>query len=445
MNIKNKLLVGGASLALITGTLIGSMAIGTTFSSSITSSNENVRDLEQVTATLGQKEITHSDSEGWYASWDLSSYLDEGETIEYITFNDSTFNLKYSIDFKNIGFAGVVDWSHKYFWTNDGPGDNNGHSGWNEIDKDGKDPKITIWDGDVSSDHKVMGYENYKTITNTDDVVNYDEYWDDSWGTNPDTSGYFWSKMVIQSKITSSNKLYLTFDDVSGKIRHDNDDEIPYIGEFDITIYKTKSLLKNETLKGQHFDNLYVENSNETYTQYHDITWKIDTSDFESVDSIIFMDDKINMWYGTAWKCYTKAGTTFWADKYAWTNDGPGDNVGNSGWNEAEKDGRIYYSASSIPADNQFHQIVNTDVYTGYDQYQDTGWMFAGDGSESGYKWGTLTVSAKFNLETSELTFRFSDEGGIYWQDPFGVFNLKNKNPKIDDVNIQIKGIEKIN
>ncbi len=154
----------------------------------------------------------------------------------------------------------------------------------------------------------------------------------------------------------------------------------------------------------------------------HEVTWKISskvTSDFESIDSISITNERINMNYGTTWRVNldlidipiisNSHRISFNKTHKSWTEEGPGDNHGHSGWDETEKDGRIVIDQHTIPADNQFHQIVNTDVYTGYNESSDE--IF----ESSGYSWSTLTVDAKYDLNSNEFTLLFSDTDGINW------------------------------
>ncbi len=123
------------------------------------------------------------------------------EHIESIHIFEQEVNFRYAMEWKKRGFMDVPDKVFKYFTTMSGPGDANGHDGWNEANLDGHEN-----DGHVIFNDVTLEFGHETKIASGWTPTHYDEYLDDGYGFEDNGSGYHWENFSIYAEYKYDNQ-----------------------------------------------------------------------------------------------------------------------------------------------------------------------------------------------------------------------------------------------
>lgn len=162
--------------------------------------------------------------------------------IDSIHIFEQEVNFLYKIEWKERGFLDVPAYNWNDLMTMSGPGDANGHTGWNEADLDGHEG-----DGGVKFNDTTLTLGSRAKITSGWTVTHYDEYMDDGYGWEDNGSGYHWEDYSIYGTYyTQDNKYFLGLDwewdstmsyDVQWNKLNNTDGKMDTIGEFEVEFY----------------------------------------------------------------------------------------------------------------------------------------------------------------------------------------------------------------
>lgn len=133
-----------------------------------------------------------------YAEIKLDDYIDEEnlKNIESIEIIGDEFILRYTINWKEKGFASVPNWKQKTFRTDEGPGDANNSFGYNEYPE---------WSGIQYNEVIINSFDDPVKIVSNQIVVDwYDEYKDIGWGSGSQ-NGYGLGEIDVYFKFYNSN------------------------------------------------------------------------------------------------------------------------------------------------------------------------------------------------------------------------------------------------
>ncbi len=114
----------------------------------------------------------------------------DSDYITSIYFPEQEINFRYSIEWKENGTISIPDYNWYYFYTNEGPGDANGHTGYNEQDLDNHV-------GGVTAQETLLEFGHSAKIASGYSVTYYDEYLDDGYGWEDNGSGYHWEPYEV--------------------------------------------------------------------------------------------------------------------------------------------------------------------------------------------------------------------------------------------------------
>lgn len=161
------------------------------------------------------------------------------ENIQSIHLYEQEVNFLYRIEWKERHtFGPQYNWHNLY--TIKGPGDANGHTGWNEDYKDDHEG-----DGGVNFVDSYLNFGIKTKIASGWTVTYYDEYLDDGYGWEDNGSGYHWEDYSIYALLyedaESGYSLEFTWNwdsnmsyDVDWLNLNNSDGILDTIGEFDI-------------------------------------------------------------------------------------------------------------------------------------------------------------------------------------------------------------------
>lgn len=128
-----------------------------------------------------------------------------GDTyVTSIHFYDQDVNFRYSIEWKEMGTLSVPFYNEYYFYTNEGPGDANGHDGYNEAELDGHT-------GGVHFNETTLDFGHTQVLTTGYSVSHYDEYMDDGYGFEDNGSGYYWEPYEITASFIADDTLGIDY------------------------------------------------------------------------------------------------------------------------------------------------------------------------------------------------------------------------------------------
>ncbi len=208
-------------LKFIGSSLIAAGTFSTfSFVSELQQKEFSTRKENSLEINLAMSKINENSNGVWNVNWDLFSESEMSEyqdkNIKSLTFKDERLNLQYRISQKMSGFMDIPDYTHKTFWTEDGPGDAENNNGYPETDPQDK-YKVTL-----DEDNSVYAGEEETIIAQTYVVTNYDEYQDDNFiGTNGPRDGYYYDTLTIKSSLTSRGIFSLYFDEINHVDYHD--------------------------------------------------------------------------------------------------------------------------------------------------------------------------------------------------------------------------------
>lgn len=141
---------------------------------------------------------------GFVWRFDLNWIIENSgmQGITYITIPEQEVNFRYEVKWEEDGFWGD-DVNKKYFWTKDGPGDNNGHTGWNEAE----------YNGHVIFNETQLEFGERALITSGKALTYYDEDIDDANDPGTNNSGYSWGDYSIYAEIFAEDGIdFLEFE-----------------------------------------------------------------------------------------------------------------------------------------------------------------------------------------------------------------------------------------